>query len=55
MSTDRLPRYLAAEQTPLSRFVAIVAGVLVVGLAAFMVFPFVWMLLTSLRTQQEIF
>jgi multiple sugar transport system permease protein len=55
MSTESLPPYVAAERTVLSRLLVLVAGGLVLLLAAFMVFPFVWMLLTSLRTQQEIF
>ena len=54
MSTDR-PPYMTAERGPLQRVLAIAAGVLVVLLAVFMIFPFVWMLLTSFRTQQEIF
>ncbi len=55
MSTDALPPYVLAERGPLTRILGIVAGVLVVGFAAFTIFPFIWMLLTSLRTQQEIF
>src|SRR5882724_2260891 len=55
MSTERLPPYLLAEQTMLTRALAVIAAVSMLALAAFTVFPFVWMLLTSLRTQQEIF
>jgi multiple sugar transport system permease protein len=55
MSTDRVPSYLLAERGPLSRTWSILAMTVVVVLAAFVAFPFVWMLLTSLRTQQEIF
>jgi multiple sugar transport system permease protein len=55
MSTEELPLYLRAERGPLHRFVSVVGTIVLVVFAAFVVFPFVWMLLTSLRTQQEIF
>ena len=55
MSSSSLPLYLAAERGGLHRAFLTVSAILVVGLAAFIAFPFVWMLLTSLRTQQEIF
>lgn len=55
MSTDALPPYVRAERGPLTRVLGILAGVLVAGFAVYTIFPFVWMLLTSLRTQQEIF
>jgi len=55
MSSSSLPLYLAAERGSLYRGLTTVSAILVVGLAAFIAFPFVWMLLTSLRTQQEIF
>jgi multiple sugar transport system permease protein len=55
MSIDRPPRYLARELGPLGRALSFAGGALVLLLAAFVAFPFVWMLLTSLRTQQEIF
>jgi multiple sugar transport system permease protein len=55
MSTDALPAYLKAERRPLSVVWSSLATVLVLVFAAFMIFPFVWMLLTSFRTQQEIF
>jgi len=55
MSTSSLPLYLAAERGPLHRAFAVFSAILVIGLAAFIAFPFLWMLLTSLRTQQEIF
>lgn len=55
MSTEALPAYLRAERGPLGVVWSSLATLLVLVLAAFMVFPFVWMLLTSFRTQQEIF
>ena len=55
MSTEPLPLYLRAERGPLHRLAAVVGTILIVVFAAFVIFPFVWMLLTSLRTQQEIF
>src|SRR5450432_134573 len=55
MSIDRPPRYLATELGPVGRAFSFAGGALVLLLAAFVAFPFVWMLLTSLRTQQEIF
>lgn len=55
MSTETLPPYLLAERGFASRTLAAGAGLVVLAAAAFVAFPFVWMLLTSLRTQQEIF
>jgi multiple sugar transport system permease protein len=55
MSTDALPLYLRAEQGPLSRVARQIGTILIALFAAFVVFPFVWMVLTSLKTQQEIF
>lgn len=55
MSTETLPHYLAAERAPFARILGGVGFALVLLLAAFVIFPFIWMLLTSLRTQQEIF
>jgi len=54
MSTERLSPALA-ERGGVERALAAAAMALVVLLGAFMIFPFVWMLLTSFRTQQEIF
>jgi multiple sugar transport system permease protein len=55
MSTETLPLYLRAERGPLSRASRLVVAIVVVLFAAFTIFPFVWMVLTSLKTQQEIF
>jgi multiple sugar transport system permease protein len=55
MSTESLPLYVRAERTPARRALSIVGIVLLVIAALAVVFPFVWMLLTSFRTQQEIF
>ncbi|HVW94286.1 MAG TPA: carbohydrate ABC transporter permease [Devosia sp.] len=55
MSTDALPPYLRAERGPLHGILRALGWILLLVFAAFMVFPFVWMVLTSLKTQQEIF
>jgi multiple sugar transport system permease protein len=55
MSTEALPLYLRAERGPLSRAIKVVASIVIVLFATFTIFPFVWMVLTSLKTQQEIF
>ena len=55
MSTETVPHYLAAERGPIARLLGAIALALVVLFAAFLIFPFVWMVLTSFRTQQEIF
>jgi multiple sugar transport system permease protein len=55
MSTESLPFYLRSEQGPLNRALRWAATALIVVFAAFVLFPFVWMVLTSLKTQQQIF
>jgi len=55
MSTERLPLYLRAERGTTSRIFSVVGAVLIVIAAVFVVFPFIWMVLTSFRTQEEIF
>jgi multiple sugar transport system permease protein len=55
MSTDTLPPYLRAERGALQRAARLIGTVLLLVFAAFMVFPFVWMVLTSFKTQQAIF
>lgn len=55
MSTDRLPHYLRVREGPLHRAGFVVGTGLLLMFAALVAFPFVWMVLTSLRTQQEIF
>jgi len=55
MSTESVPFYLRSEQRPLNRVLRWIATALIVVFAAFVAFPFVWMLLTSFKTQQQIF
>jgi len=55
MSTETLPPYVRTERTPLRRAGSAIGIVLLVAAALVVIFPFVWMLLTSFRTQQEIF
>lgn len=55
MSTESLPIYLRPEKDFLHGAGRIVSGAAILVLAAFVVFPFVWMVLTSFKTQQEIF
>jgi multiple sugar transport system permease protein len=55
MSTESAPLYLRAERSAGRRVLSVVGAVVIVVAALFIIFPFVWMLLTSFRTQQEIF
>ena len=55
MSTDTLPVYLRAENDALHRIGRIAGTVAILVFAAFVAFPFVWMVLTSFKTQQQIF
>jgi multiple sugar transport system permease protein len=55
MSTDTLPLYLRAERSPARRVLSALGLGLIVLAGLFVIFPFVWMLLTSLKTSQEIF
>ena len=55
MSTKALPLYLKPRRDPLHRFGRITIVILISALAAFVLFPFIWMLLTSLRTEHEVF
>jgi len=55
MSTSTLPLYLRAERSPSRRILSAVGTFVIVLAALYVIFPFVWMLLTSFRTQEEIF
>jgi multiple sugar transport system permease protein len=55
MSTELPPLYLRAERTPVRRILSVAGMVVLLVAALAIVFPFVWMVLTSFRTQQEIF
>ena len=55
MLTERPPLYRRAERSGPQQAASLAGFILLVVGAAFVAFPFVWMLLTSLRTQQEIF
>lgn len=55
MSTDSLPVYLRHQRTPLRRVLSILLWVFVIVLALFVIFPFVWMVLTSFKTEKDIF
>jgi multiple sugar transport system permease protein len=55
MLTESVPVYLRSERTPVRRTLAIIGNVALAIAALYMAFPFVWMVLSSFRTQQEIF
>lgn len=55
MSTDSLPAYLRHQRTPLRRVLSVLLWVFVIALALFVIFPFVWMVLTSFKTEKDIF
>jgi multiple sugar transport system permease protein len=55
MSTETLPLYLRAERSPLRRLLSALGLGLVILAGLVVIFPFVWMLLTSLKTPEEIF
>jgi multiple sugar transport system permease protein len=54
MSTSELPPYLTGEVGTPSRVLSWLIAAAITVTALFVAFPFVWMILTSLRTQQEI-
>lgn len=55
MSTERLPLYERIERTTARRVMSIVGIALLLLAALFIVFPFVWMLLTSFKTEADVF
>ncbi|MCU1556502.1 MAG: carbohydrate transporter permease [Microbacteriaceae bacterium] len=55
MSTEPVALYERAERSVMRRILSIVGIVLLVVAALFVVFPFVWMVLTSFKSQSEIF
>lgn len=50
-----MPAYLRHRRGPLGRVLGVLGAVVLVVVAAFVVFPFLWMLLTSFKSQQDIF
>ena len=54
MSTSRLPIYLRPRRTPLRLVLKVLGWVLVCLFAALVVFPFVWMVLTSFKSDKDI-
>jgi multiple sugar transport system permease protein len=55
MSTSSVPIYLRKQRTPLRLTLTILAWVLICLVALFVVFPFVWMILTSFKTEKDVF
>jgi len=55
MSTDQLPIYLRRERTPIRKVLTTTTWVIVIVLALLVVFPFVWMVLTSFKTSEDVF
>lgn len=55
MSTENLPLYLRRSRTPLRTGLSVLGWAAVVVIALFVIFPFVWMLLTSFKTDKDVF
>lgn len=55
MSTSSVPAYLRLPRGPFRRALGAVGAAVLVVVAAFVIFPFLWMLLTSFKNQQDIF
>jgi multiple sugar transport system permease protein len=55
MSTNSVPIYLRQKRTPLRLALKILIWVVISLVALFVVFPFVWMLLTSFKTEKDVF
>ncbi|MCU1471789.1 MAG: carbohydrate transporter permease [Glaciihabitans sp.] len=55
MSTSSLPVYLRHQRTPLRLTLTIIGWVVISLIALFVVFPFVWMILTSFKTEKDVF
>lgn len=55
MSTESVPLYLRHARTPLRLTISILGWALVIMVALFVIFPFVWMVLTSFKTQKDVF
>ena len=55
MSTSSVPIYLRETRTPLRLALSILGWALVVIVALFVIFPFVWMILTSFKTEKDVF
>ncbi|MCU1421335.1 MAG: carbohydrate transporter permease [Microbacteriaceae bacterium] len=55
MSTSSVPIYLREKRTPLRLTLTILGWALIVVVALFVIFPFVWMVLTSFKTEKDVF
>lgn len=55
MSTSQLPIYLRTRRTPLRLALSIIGWFFICIFAAFVIFPFVWMILTSFKTDKDVF
>ena len=55
MSTSAVPIYLREKRTPLRLTLTILGWALIVVVALFVIFPFVWMVLTSFKTEKDVF
>jgi len=55
MSTNALPVFLRPRRSPLRTALRIVIWAIVMLVALFVIFPFVWMLLTSFKTEKDVF
>lgn len=55
MSTSSVPIYLRKQRTPLRLTLTILGWIVVCLVALFVVFPFVWMVLTSFKTEKDVF
>src|ERR1700722_14663505 len=55
MSTSSVPIYLRKERTPLRLTLSIIGWFFISLLALFVIFPFVWMILTSFKTEKDVF
>jgi multiple sugar transport system permease protein len=55
MSTSAVPIYMRKQRTPLRLTLSILGWILISLVALFVVFPFVWMILTSFKTEKDVF
>jgi multiple sugar transport system permease protein len=55
LATARVPPYRRTERTTLSRSLLALKWVLLVVVALFVLLPFVWMILTSFKTEADVF
>ncbi|WP_426518902.1 carbohydrate ABC transporter permease [Diaminobutyricibacter sp. McL0618] len=55
MSTETVTLYERAERSAPRRILSVVGIVLLIAAALFIVFPFIWMFLTSFKSESEIF